>query len=255
LDLNNIIGFGPRFYREQMGIGRFKSFVVAYKDSDLWIGVDNVSFNPSMVEFTTNKLIEIRTTLESFITTYPLFSTSYSPIKLPEICPEIASIMGEAASVAGTGPMAAVAGAFSEYIGKAIQQEYAINEIVVENGGDIYLYLKSDLIFSVYAGNSNLSGKIGVKIPYDFTPLGICTSAGKVGPSVSFGKADAVVVACKNTALADAYATAFGNIVSTGSDISLAIEKAKICTEIKSILIICENKVGVYGQFDLSPIA
>jgi len=237
-----------------MGEDRFKSFVVTYKDSDLWIGIDNASFNPSMAKFALKKLIEIRSSLESVIIAFPSFLTSFAPVELPESCSVIASIMGEASIVANTGPMAAVAGAFSEYVGKAIQCEYQVNEIVVENGGDIYLSLKSDLFLSVYAGESDLSGKIGLKIPFSDTPLGICTSAGNVGPSVSFGKADAVVVSCRNTALADAYATAFGNMISTGSDIWPAIEKAKNCIEINSILIICENKVGVYGQFDLFPI-
>jgi uncharacterized protein len=249
----NKSGFGPRFYRNKMGEGRFKSFVITCKDSDLWIGIDIASFIPSMVQFAHRIVIELRFSLEKYIHNFSLFATSYSPLEIAVNSPEIALIMNDAAKIAGVGPMAAVAGAFSEYIGKALQKEYAIKEIVVENGGDIYMSLKNDLVLSVYAGNSLLSGKIALTIPSHFTPVGICTSAGNVGPSVSLGKADAVMIACKNTALADAYATAFGNMVKTASDISKAIDQARNCKEILSTVIICENQIGIIGQFNLSP--
>jgi ApbE superfamily uncharacterized protein (UPF0280 family) len=255
LDQKETEGFGPRFYRDKMGENRFKSFVVQYKDSDLWIGVDTAGFDLSMIGFAQEKLIEVRQSLERYIIQFPLFASSFSPIDLKGDYPEIALKMSKAATIAGTGPMAAVAGAFSEYIGKSLQKAYPIKEIVVENGGDIYMDLASDLLLSIYAGASNLSEKIGLKIPYNSTPLGVCTSAGKVGPSISFGKADAVMIACKDTALADAYATAFGNKVKTGSDIALAIEQAKTFTEIASVVIVCENKLGISGQFELLPLA
>jgi uncharacterized protein len=254
LDSNNISGFGPRFYREKMGEERFNSFVVSCKDSDLWIGIDQASFNHSMIGFAQSELINLRLVLEKYIHSFPEFATTYNPIKLPENSPDIAVQMGDAASIAEVGPMAAVAGAFSEYIGKAIQKKFSVKEIVVENGGDIYMSIEKDLILSIYAGNSALSGKIGLKIPDGSTPMGICTSAGNVGPSFSFGKADAVMVACKNTALADAYATTFGNRVKTSGDISKAIQIAGDCKEILSIVIICENQLGISGQFDLCPI-
>jgi len=255
LDQKEIEGFGPRFYRDKMGESRFSSFVVGFKDSDLWVGVDKLSFNPSMIEFTKEKLIEVRLSLEKYIEQFPLFTKSFSPVDLKGNYPEIALKMSNASTIAGTGPMAAVAGAFSEYIGKSLQKEYSIKEIVVENGGDIYMHLASDLLLSVYAGASKLSEKIGLKIPFGSTPLGVCTSAGKVGPSISFGKADAVMVSCNDTALADAYATAFGNRVKTGSDISTVIELAKKCTEILSIVIVCENRLGISGEFELLPLA
>ena len=123
--------------------------------------------------------------------------------------------MAMAGEKAGVGPMAAVAGAFSEEIGKTLLRTFPINELVVENGGDIFLKLEKPLVLSVYAGTSVLSEKIGIEIPAQETPLGVCTSAGTVGPSHSFGKADAVMVACKNTAVADAFATALANQVKT----------------------------------------
>lgn len=253
-NFNDKIGFGKRFYREGMGEGRFHSFIISIKDSDLWIGVDVENFHSEMINFARNKLIELRYTLESYIHNHPQFKISFIPVKIKKEDPVIVIDMGKAAKIAGTGPMAAVAGAFSEYIGKAILKEFKVNEIVVENGGDIFLKLKHDLILSVYAGESTFTGKIGLKIPAMSTPLGICTSAGTVGPSFSFGKADAVMIASKYTALADAFATRFGNMIKTADDIRKAVELAKQDRYILSAIMICGEKIGICGQFEIVPL-
>jgi Uncharacterized conserved protein len=44
--------------------------------------------------------------------------------------------------------------------------------------------------------------------------LGICTSSATVGPSISFGQADAVTVFSRDVSLADAWATALCNRVT-----------------------------------------
>ena len=250
----NLSGFGKRFYRERMGESRFRSFTITCKDSDLWIGIDPESFKFEMIDFARNKLIELRYKLESYISENPQFQTSFVPVETKKGDPYIAIEMSKVSKIAGTGPMATVAGAFSEYIGKTIQKQFRVDEIVVENGGDIYFKLKKDLVLSVYAGESPLSGKIGVEIPASATPLGICTSAGTVGPSISFGKADAVMIASKNTALADAFATAYGNKVKSVEDIATVLSEVKLNKKILSTVIICEGKVGIWGQFKIKPI-
>jgi uncharacterized protein len=250
----DVRGFGGRFYREKMGEGRFRSFIVRCKDSDLWIGIDPGSYRHEMESFAFQKLIELRYELESYIHSYPGFQTSFVPVTIRANDPAIAVEMAKAGKIAGTGPMAAVAGAFSEFVGKALQKEFNIDEIVVENGGDIYLKLKCNLLLSVYAGESSFTGKLGVEIPASVTPLGICTSSGTVGPSISFGKADAVVIASKCTALADAYATAYGNRVKCSDDIPVVIKHAKKDKRILSAVIVCEGKAGICGQFNIKPI-
>lgn len=243
----------PRFYRTGMGKSRFESFEINYKDSNLWIGIDKHSFDPLIPFFALNKLTEIREILEEYIQKYPEFKTSLKPVTLLPGAPEIALIMAIASKKAGIGPMAAVAGAFSEYIGKAVLNEFKIKEIVVENGGDIWASIENDLLISVYAGNSPFSEKISVEVKAVFSPLGICTSAGKVGPSLSFGNADAVMVACKDASLADAFATAIGNKVSQSSDIDIQQNSYKNCNEILSLIIVCEDKIGVSGNFKIKP--
>ena len=250
----NSSGFQPRFYRNKMGEGRFVSFTIGYKDSDLWIGIDSKSYHPIIQEFAQKQLVELRQLLENYIIRHPLFASSFVPVALLPDAPKIAETMSLAGLKSGTGPMAAVAGAFSESIGMAIQAEFAIEEIVVENGGDIYLSLKHDLLMSVYAGDSPLSGKLGVQIKADNTPLGVCTSAGTVGPSINFGKADAVMVICSDTALADAYATAISNNVKCADDISVQQQLYSTEKEIISLLMICQGQIGIYGQFEIRPI-
>jgi ApbE superfamily uncharacterized protein (UPF0280 family) len=244
-------GFEPRFYRNAMGAKRFKSFVVTYKDSDLWIGIDNDSFRDEMVGFAHEKLISLRDELELYIAKHPGFAESFEPLNVLPNAPGIALEMANAAKIAKTGPMAAVAGAFSENIGLALQRKFNIKEIAVENGGDIYLSVQNNIVISVYAGESALSNKVGIDVRAVDTPLGICTSAGTVGPSVSLGKADAVVLACKNTALADAYATFVANNVNTNDDIERALSIAQSNKEILSLLVICNGEMGIWGKFEL----
>lgn len=247
-------GIEPRFYRKQMGEGRFRAFTVGYKDSDLWIGVDPGSYNPAMVNDAQQHLFELRKTLEAYLLIQPDFATTFIPIQLKDDAPAIAQKMAEAARKAGTGPMAAVAGAFAEAIAQELIKKFEVEEIVVENGGDLFLLLKNKLILSVYAGKSSLSGKIGIEVPASITPVGICTSAGTVGPSVSFGKADAVMLASRNCALADALATAIGNQIKTAADLNQVLEKYASHREIISLLAICEGSMGIRGQLALKAI-
>jgi len=250
---SDISGFGRRFYREGMGGDRFRSFTILCKDSDLWIGVDRESFQSGMIEYARNKLIQLRFVLETYIHEHPIFQTSFVPVETKPGDPEIAIEMSRVTKIAGTGPMASVAGAFSEYIGKEVLKKYKVSEIVVENGGDIFLKLRKNLTLSVYAGRSPLTGKIGLEIPAHATPLGVCTSAGTVGPSISLGKADAVMIAAKNCALADAYATTYGNMIKITDDIPYIIELAKQNRNILSAVMICGEKVGICGQFSIKP--
>ena len=133
--------------------------------------------------------------------------------------------MSESAEKVGVGPMASVAGAIAEFVGNELSAYSA--EVIVENGGDIYLKSLEKRIIGVYAGESPLTGKLGLEIDGEDTPLGVCTSSGTVGHSLSFGKADAVIVLSKSATLADAAATAIGNLVAQPEDITRGVEFAE----------------------------
>ncbi len=97
-------------------------------------------------------------------------------------------------------------------------------EVIVENGGDIFLKTSQAATVALYAGNSPLSLKVGILLAAAMTPLGVCTSSGTVGHSLSLGRADAACVLAADTALADAAATALGNRVKVPDDIPAALE-------------------------------
>jgi len=240
-----------RTYRNSFSKERFQSFVIIYKDSDLWIGTDHASFKEEMAEFALEKLKTVRDELETYLAEDSFFKKSLKPCPVMETAPGFAKQMAAAAEKAGVGPMAAVAGIFSEIIGRALLENFSIGELVIENGGDIFMKLQNPLIMRIFAGESDLSGMVGLEITADQTPLGVCTSAGTVGPSLSFGKADAVMIACRETALADAFATAFGNLIKKPADVEKVLRRTEAVAEIIAAVLICDDQIGIRGEFEM----
>jgi len=157
--------------------------------------------------------------------------------------------MAEAARTADVGPMASVAGAVAQMVGEILLKASA--EVIVENGGDIYLKIKRKRRIGIFAGTSSFSGKLAIEVEPGQTPLGVCTSSGKVGPSLSLGVADAAVVIAPSAALADAAATAIGNVVKAENDINAAIELGRQIKGISGIVIIAGGTMGVWGDINL----
>ena len=145
--------------------------------------------------------------------------------------------------------MAAVAGAIAEFVGQELLKFSP--EVIVENGGDIFLKITKERLVGVHAGTSPYTGKIALKIAAADTPLGVCTSSGTVGHSLSFGKADAAIVLAPSAALADAAATAIGNIVKAESDIPQAIDFARGIAGLVGVAVIINDKMGVWGKVNL----
>ena len=243
--------FEERTYRSQFNVERFTGFEVKYLETDLWIGIDPASFKNEIKDFAEAKIKELRDKLDNYIQKEPFFKKSLKSFQPNEEAPLEAVDMATAAEKAEIGPMSTVAGLFAREIGNEITQNFSVNELVIENGGDIFAVLKDELVLSVFAGESILSERIGLVIPPEKEKLGICTSAGTVGPSLSYGKADAVVVVCEDILLADAFATAFGNKVKSPDHVEKVIKQAEKYPEIQTVLIICEDKIGVKGESEI----
>ena len=244
----------PRTYRREMGEGRFLSFTIGYKETDLWIGIDPVSYREEMKEFCYERIKHYRIALENYLLLDPEYGSSLIPYQTNSYAHDLANKMAWAAQKANVGPMAAVAGAFAQQLGFDLLSNFKINELAIENGGDIFLHLINPLVLSIFAGKSPLSERIGIEIPKDMGSIGVCTSSGTVGPSLSFGKADAVMVACKDAALADAWSTSLGNRVQGADNLNDTIIFTEQIKEILSVVIVCEGKVGIRGIFDLKLI-
>ena len=142
--------------------------------------------------------------------------------------------------------MASVAGAIAEHVGKDLLKTSA--NVMVENGGDIYLNVKDNVSIGIFAGDSPLTGKIALSIAAKETPLGICTSSGTVGHSLSFGIADAVCIKSNSAALADAAATSVGNLIKKKSDIKKGLERAMAIQGVLGVLIITGNTLAIQGR-------
>ena len=168
------------------------------------------------------------------------------PYPVEDDAPGIVREMAEAAEKAGVGPMAAVAGTIAERVGRALLEFSP--EVIVENGGDIFLKSRKKRTVGVYAGQSPFSDRLALEIKPSETPLGICTSSGTVGHSLSLGKADAVIVLSTCTALADAAATAIGNLVKEETDIPHGLDFARGIDGLSGIIIIKNEKMALWGQ-------
>jgi hypothetical protein len=240
--------YEPRVYRHWVKDKDLVSFNVVVKETDLYIRASS-DLEPKALEMVTR----YRDMLERYIEQHPLFLTSLEPIAVADNAPIIVARMAEAARKAGVGPMAAVAGAIAEFVGDEL---LALSpEVIIENGGDIYLKSLKKRLIGIYAGQSPLTGKIALEIKGEDTPLGICTSSGTVGHSLSFGKADAAIVLSKSATLADAAATAIGNIVIQPADIPRGVELARSIDGVTGVIIIKDDKMGLWGEVKIHPMS
>ena len=233
--------YEPRTYRHWIKGGDLISFNVVVKETDLYIRAST-----NLKSKARKLVLKYRDTLERYIERHPAFLTSLEPLPVDGNAPHIVKAMSEAASKAEVGPMASVAGAIAEFVGTELLA--FTPEIIVENGGDIYLKSLGKKIIGIYAGESPLSGKIGLEIDGADTPLGICTSSGTVGHSLSYGRADAVIVLSQSATLADAAATATANLIKQPGDIPGGIERAKSIEGVSGVIIIQGDKTGLWGK-------
>ncbi|MBC7324461.1 MAG: UPF0280 family protein, partial [Moorella sp. (in: Bacteria)] len=179
-------------------------FRVVIQETDLDIAVRKERFSAELVKAAQKATRECRRPLEEYIRQEPAFARALTPYEVAPTAPPVVREMARAGMMAGVGPMAAVAGAIAECVGRTLAR-YS-KDVIVENGGDIFLRSTRIRRIGIFAGKSPLSYRLALEIRPDFSPLGICTSSGTVGHSLSFGKADAVVVLSPSAALADAVA-------------------------------------------------
>jgi len=235
------MGYEERTYRNLISKDNLKSYNVTIAESDLFISADVDLFSQSK-----KSLLHHRSLLENYIKKNPQFLTSLLPLPEDNLAPAIIRDMLVNTNTCGVGPMASVAGAIAQFIGNDLF--HLTETLIIENGGDIYLKSKDKLTVSVYAGESPLNYKVNFIIKPENMPLGICTSSATVGPSLSFGKADAVCVISKSATLADAAASAIGNKVKSKNDIKKALHFGMKIKDVIGIIIILGNEMGAIGE-------
>ena len=237
-----------RTYRSFIARNGLTGFQVRHQETDLHIQADR-----NLENEVSAWIIEARLSIENYARSHPGFLESYTPLPDDSFAPSIVRDMLESSLIAGVGPMAAVAGAIAHHIGKRCV-ELTSGEVIVENGGDIFLRVLDPITTAIWAGTSPLSGKVGIAVATDRMPLGICTSSGTVGHSRSFGKADAVTIVSESVSLADATATSIGNMVRTERDIDPGLNALQKIPGILGGVIIKGTKLGIWGQIELVPL-
>lgn len=195
-------------------------------------------------------ILKQRLELINYIRKNREFLISFEPVEVDD-APFIVKMMAKAGEIADVGPMAAVAGTISE-----LSMNYLLNKgakyVIVENGGDIALKTNKDVIMGLYAGTSSLSGQIGFKIKHEKTPMGICTSSGTVGHSISLGNADSVTVFADHASIADALATSIANYAKGDSNqdaVQSCLDRADdFKSYFRGIMIVVGETAGTIGK-------
>lgn len=199
-----------------------------------------------------NYILKLRKELKHHIAKNKDFQLSLEPVSHgEENLSEIIKRMYTASSYCDVGPMACVAGCISE-----MSLDYLISKkseySIVENGGDIAIINSKQAVCGIYSNNPILGNKIGFKLKARKTPLGICTSSGKIGHSISFGQSDSVTVLSKKASIADGLATRIANeVVGQNSEdkVSNALEASENYKELfDGVLIISQDNVGTVGK-------
>jgi uncharacterized protein len=238
--------YRKRYYRSLLSKDNMVAFRVAVKETDLFVQ----ALKP-LEDITRELILKHRGYIENYIKKYPEFVKTLTPWPVRGPAPIIVNDMALAGERAGVGPMAAVAGAIAEHVGIDLLEH--TDEVVVENGGDVFLKVDDPITMGIFAGDSPFSMRIGLRIE-SAKPVSVCTSSGTVGHSLSLGKADAVCVVSDSCSLADAAATSIGNRVKSKAHIESAVDFGKNIEGISGVVIIKDDGIGMWGDLDVVPL-
>lgn len=238
----------PEKYRSLITAADLISTRIRIKESDLLIRSDRECAVPAR-----QALSRYREEIEAYLDGYPGFKESLVPVSAGASAPRIVREMARAASLCGVGPMAAVAGALAYFVGRDLAA--LSSEVIIENGGDIYLNCRRERTVAVYTGNdSSPSRRIGIRIDPGDMPLGVAASSGRLGRSLSWGNADAAVVVAADPIIADAAATRLGNRIcrEERSIMETAGESIIAIPGVLGYLVICGALIAAGGRIELT---
>lgn len=216
---------------------------IVHRESRIKVVVDD----ESLVEKAYNELLTQRAVIEEYIDRDPLFTTSLKPYKILDDAPPIVRAMAKGAEIANVGPMATVAGIIAETICRRLIREEA-KVAIVENGGDIVAATERPITVGIFSGSQKLANTLAFELNRENTPLAICSSSSFLGHSLSFGACDLATVFSQKAAVADAVATAVGNMVSDERDLVPALEWAVSRESVDGALILKDEKLGMIGE-------
>lgn len=212
----------------------------AHKGANFRIACDRV-------DVVTRQIVRQRDVLERYLARHGEFGRSLTPVAPLDDAPDVARRMARAAEAVGVGPMAAVAGTMAQLAAQAALDDGA-NEAIVENGGDLFVACKDQLVVGLYAGAGPLADRLALAVEPGDTPLAICSSSGRMGHSMSLGDCDLATVVARDASLADAAATRAANLVRTPDDIDAALETIGAIDGVDGVLLVKADRIGLTGR-------
>jgi hypothetical protein len=243
-----VAAYEPRHYRVRCRPDGLVAFTARVKETDLWI-LARQDLTPQATE----AILDLRRGLELYIRDNPGFLQALTPWREDPLAPPLVREMIAAGRAVGAGPMAAVAGAIAQAVGRRLKE--LSPQVVVENGGDVFLDAGREVTVAVDAGPSPLSGRLGIRVAAQDMPLCVCTSSATVGHSLSLGRADAATVAAPSGALADAAATMLGNRVAAPQDLEPALRWVSGVEGVRGAVVVLGERLAAWGELELVDLA
>lgn len=232
-----------RFYRQEFQTNGLYSFQVKVLESDLFIICDR-----DLSTMALNNLNRTRGEIQEHIERNPVFLHSLTPVKTVSDS-KIIERMEHASDLFGVGPMATVAGAVAQCMAEELSPH--CSHLIIENGGDICLKSEKPVTVSVYAGeDSPFGNRLRFRVKPEGNLMGICTSSGTIGHSLSLGNASAVVVLSDSAITADAGATAIANLIKTPADVEKVLKGEKGKGRLNGLIIVAGNTFGAWGNME-----
>jgi len=239
--------YQKRFYRRWGKTAGLTRCNFCFQETDLCI----LTNKPLDKKFLYAQVRAYRWQIQTYGDRDPRFLSSLKPVPVEHGAPAIVKKMASASQKAGVGPMASVAGALAQILGTDLLRR-GFKEVIIENGGDIFMVTTRERTVAIYAGNNRRWKNLRLKIKPRDTPLGICASSGTVGHSLSFGSADSVVIISRSASLADAAATATANRVKSSGSIEEAIRFARSIRGVAGAVVIAGDALASWGRIEFT---
>ena len=231
-------------YRNRVRSKEDFSFRVVYKNTELII-----SSSRDIRSSIAKPLKDIYRDLESVVSKDPSFLKSLSPVSIKDFYPPSIQKMCELSSEFDVGPMAAVAGTVNDYIASQVPE--SVENLFIENGGDLYIRSCRDIRTGIYIRNQFFKDNLVIKLRASITPCGLCSSSGTFGHSLSMGRCDLAAVLSGSSISADAAATAIANSVKNIEDVEKTLDRYRCFDSILGILIVKDDRIGIWGEIEL----
>ncbi len=214
----------------------------------------NVDKPTCFIEDITKYIYTLRGQIQAWCVLQPDFQYSLVPVEVPDSAPEIIQRMARASRHMGVGPFAAVAGTIAHMVAEQFHEQS--EDIIVENGGDIYIYTTRERIIGILAQPEDEAGMIGIVVKPEAAPVSLCASSAYIGHSLSLGHGDLAVVRSHDASLADSAATLYCNMLQTKDDVARVIDHAKGLEHIgiTGIYVQCAGQIGIWGDMELAVV-